>query len=79
MSRLIGNNIDYSGKCTAPVETEKELKAYVKEKMSIVDDFLIGKRKLKGNARHEFEAHMRSLKSTRAIDIYFKDFIKSHM
>ena len=79
MSKLIGNNIDYSGRCTAPVETRKEIKAYAKEKMSIVDDFLIGKRKLNREDKHTLKEHLSSLESTTAIDIYFRNFINERL
>ena len=75
----IGMNVDYSGKYAIPVETEDEKKAHVAELMEIIDDFLVGKNRLKGNARAKFEEYLLSFKSIRAIDVYFKNYINSHM
>lgn len=79
MRSCIGNNIDYSGNCVAPTETKADIESYAAEKMDIVDDFLVGRRKLKANEKRELEAHLCSLKSTRAIDTYFRDFINARM
>lgn len=79
MAKAIGNNIDYSGNCIAPVETETEIKALVAEKMAIIDDFLVGKKRLKGDARAKFEEYLLSLNSMRAIDVYFRNYVNAHM
>ena len=76
---IIGNNIDYSGNCTAPKETKADLKACVKEKMEIVDDFCVGRKKLKANERRELEKAMLNIKSIRGIDLYFRTFIDSRI
>ena len=80
MSRsVIGNNIDYSGNCTAPKETKADLEACVKEKMEIVDDFCVGKKKLKAAERKQLEKAMLNINSVRGIDLYFRTFIDSRI
>lgn len=58
-------------------ETKAELNAYVASKMDIVDDFCIGKNKLKAKERKELEKAMLKIKSKRGIDLYFRTFIDS--
>ena len=77
--KVIGNNIDYSGNCVAVTETKAELEAYVKSKMEIVDDFCIGRNKLKAKERKDLEKAMLNIKSTRGIDLYFRTFIDSRI
>lgn len=79
MYKTIGNNIDYSGNCVAVTETKAELEAYVKSKMEIIDDFCIGKNKLKAAEKRNLEKAMLAIKSTRGIDLYFRTFIDSRI
>lgn len=79
MTKAIGNNIDYSGTCVAVTETKADIEAYVKEKMSIVDDFFDKKNKLKAAEKRNLEKAMLNIKSTRGIDLYFRTFIDSRI
>ena len=78
-NRTIGTNIDFSGNCTAPTETKAELEAAVKEKMEIVDDFCIGRKKLKAAEKRALEKAMLDIKTIRGIDLYFKRFVDSRI
>lgn len=71
--------LDYSGKCTAPTETKEELAAYRKEKLSIIDDFLVGKKKLKGEERKQFKKALDNIHSMRGIHNYFMHYLDEHM
>lgn len=75
----IANAQGFFLKHEAETETESEIKAYAAEKIEIIDDFLMGKKRLKANEKDKLEAYLCSLKSTRAIDVYFREFINSHM
>lgn len=77
--KAIGTNIDFSGKCTVPKETKAEIKAYVKEKMLIVDDFLVGKRKLNAEQKKALRETMLTMETTSRIDSYFRDFITARI
>ena len=79
MYSSIGMEIDYSGNCKAPIETRQELIDSVKEKMELVDDFLVGKKKLKAKERRELQAHLLSLETLRQIDIEFRKFLDARM
>ena len=79
MTKAIGNNIDYSGNCVLIKETQEELEAYVAEKMDIIDDFLVGGRKLKAAEKRSLEKAMLAIKSKRGIDLYFRTFIDSRI
>lgn len=56
-------------------ETDAELEAYVNSKMAIIDDFCIGKNKLKAKERKEVRQKMLSIKTKWGIDRYFREFI----
>lgn len=77
--KAIGTNIDFSGKCTVPKETKAEIKAYVKEKMSIIDDFLIGKKKLNAEQKKELRDTMLTMETIARIDSYFRTFINARI
>ena len=77
--KAIGTNIDFSGKCTAPKETRAEIKAYVKEKMSIIDDFCVGRNKLNAEQKKALKEKMLAMETTSRIDSYFRDFIKARI
>ena len=77
MRKCIGNNIDYSGNCVLVKETQEELEAYVDEKMDIIDDFLVGRHKLKAAEKRALENAMLAIKTKRGIDLYFRTFIDS--
>ena len=79
MTKAIGNNIDYSGNCVLVKETQEELEAYVAEKMDIIDDFLVGRHKLKAAEKRNLEKAMLNIKSKRGIDLYFRTFIDSKL
>lgn len=64
-------------KSEVETETKAELAEYVADKMDIVDDFCIGKNKLKAKERKELEKAMLNIKSKRGIDLYFRTFIDS--
>jgi hypothetical protein len=78
-NKSIGNNIDFSGKCTVTKETKAELEAYVKEKMEIIDDFCVGRHKLSAKEKKELRQKMLNIKSASGIDIYFRTFIDSRI
>lgn len=78
-NRAVPTNTDYSGNCIAPTETKAELEAYRKEKLSLIDDFLIGKKKLKGEERKQFKAALSNINTMRGIDIYFRRYLDIHM
>jgi ABC-type phosphate/phosphonate transport system substrate-binding protein len=77
--KAIGTNIDFSGKCTVPKETTAEIKAYVKEKMLIVDDFLVGRKKLNAEQKKALRETMLAMETTSSIDSYFRDFITARI
>ena len=56
-------------------ETKEELAVYVAQKMDIVDDFCVGKHKLKAKERKELEKAMLAIQTKRGIDKYFRTFI----
>lgn len=58
-------------------ETKSELEAYVDTKMAIIDDFLVGKNKLKSKEKKEFRNAMLNIKTKWGIDRYFREFIDS--
>lgn len=78
-NRAVGTNIDFSGKAVAPTETKEELEACVKEKMEIIDDFLVGRNKLKAAEKRNLEKAMLAIQTVRGIDLYFKRFIDSRI
>ena len=55
---------------------EDSLVAYVLEKIEIADDFMP---KIKEKDRRELRSEMLRLKSKRAIDIYFRNYIYAHI
>ena len=61
----------------AVTETKDELEAYVDSKMNIIDDFCVGKHKLKAKERKEVRQKMLSIKTKWGIDRYFREFIDS--
>ena len=77
MTKVIGTNVDFSGTQVPERETKEELEAYVKEKMYIVDDFLVGRHKLKAADKRNLEKAMLAIKSKRGIDLYFRTFLDS--
>ena len=77
--KAIGTNVDFSGNCIAPTETKAELEAYRKEKLSLIDDFLIGKKKLKGEERKKFKKALDNIHTMRGIDQYFRTYLDAHM
>ena len=78
--RGMGIAIDYSGNCQPfPKETKEELESYRKEKLALLDDFLIGRKKLKGEERKRFKEALSNIKSMRGIDNYFKTYLDTHM
>lgn len=56
-------------------ETKEDLEAYVDSKMAIIDDFCIGRNKLKAKERKEVRRKMLSIKTKWGIDRYFREFI----
>lgn len=56
-------------------ETKAELEAYVATKMEIVDDFCVGKHKLKAKEKKALEKAMLNIKTKWGIDRYFREFI----
>ena len=77
--RGMGVNIDYSGNCVAPTETKEELEAYRKEKLSLIDDFLVGKKKIKGEERKKLKKALDNIHTMRGIDMYFRTYLDTHM
>ena len=75
----IANAQGFFLKHEAEKETDAELKAYVAEKMNIIDDFFDKKNKLKAKERKELEKAMLNIKSKRGIDLYFRTFIDSRI
>lgn len=78
-NKAIGDNIDFSGNCVATTETKEELAVYIAEKMDIIDDFLIGKHKLKATEKRQLEKTLSKIKTKRGIDIYFRTYLDAHM
>lgn len=60
-------------------ETAAELKAYIADKMDIVDDFCVGKNKLTAKERKALEKAMLKIQTKWGIDRYFREFINSKM
>lgn len=75
----IANAQGFFLKHEAETETKAELEAYVANKMDIVDNFCIGKNKLKAKERKDLENAMLNIKSKRGIDLYFRTFINSRI
>lgn len=78
-NRAVPTNTDYSGNCIAPTETKEELAAYRKEKLSIIDDFLVGKKRLKGEERKQFKKALDNIHTMHGIDLYFRTYLDAHM
>ena len=55
---------------------EANLLSYVLEKIEIADDFMP---KMKAKDRRDLRNEMLKLKSKRAIDIYFRNYINAHI
>ena len=69
----------YSTNTTIKKSTQSELEDYVDLKMSIIDDFCIGKHKLKAAEKKNIRESMLSLKSIVAIDNLFKQIVYERM
>ena len=55
---------------------EESLVAYVLEKIEIADDFIP---KMKAKDRRDLRNKLLGLKSKRAIDVYFRNYINAHI
>ena len=55
---------------------EASLISYVLEKIEIADDFIP---KMKAKDRRDLRNEMLKLKSKRAIDVYFRNYINAHI
>lgn len=72
--------IDYSGNCQPfPKETKEELEAYRKEKLALLDDFLIGKKKVRGERRKKFKKALDNIHTMQGIDRYFRYYLDANM
>lgn len=72
MHKIISKEIGYK-----PEENdEASLISYVLEKIEIADDFIP---KMKAKDRRDLRNEMLKLKSKRAIDIYFRNYIYAHI
>ena len=78
-NRAVPTNTDYSGNCITPTETKAELEAYRKEKLALADDFLVGRKKLKGEERKQFRKALDNIHTMRGIDLYFRRYLDEHM
>lgn len=78
-NRAVSMNIDYTGKYVPKKETDAERKAHVKEKMTLVDDFLVGRKKLNADQKKELRDTMLAMETITQIDAYFRDFIKARI
>ena len=78
-NRAVAPNIDYSGNCVAPTETEAELVAYRKEKLKLMDEFFVGRKKLTGEKRKQFKQELDAKKSMRSIDDFCRDYISKNL
>ena len=78
-NRAVPTNTDYSGNCIIPTETEAELETYRKEKLALIDDFLVGRNKLKGEERKQFRKALDNIHTIRGIDLYFRRYLDTHM
>ena len=74
--RVINTEIDYYGEFIPKMETEMDLIMYVADKMDIVCDFMP---KIKAKEKRALRNEMLKLKSKRAIDIYFRNYINAHI
>ena len=73
---IINLEIDYYGRFKPEVETEMDIAMYVTDKMDIVTDFFP---KMKSKDKQALRDEMLKLKSKRAIDIYFRNYIYAHI
>lgn len=78
-NRAVSPNIDYSGNCTTPTETKAELEAHRKAKLALIDDFLVGSKKLKGEERKKFKKALDNIQTMQGIDRYFRTYLDTHM
>lgn len=77
--RSIANAQGFFLKHEAEVETTEEIAFYAKEKVKIVNDFLLKKDKLGKEEKQALKKRWSALNSTRAIDVAFRNFINSHI
>lgn len=77
MTKVIGNNIDYSGNCTAVTETKADIEAYAEERMLILDDFFGKKKPTKSEKTHLLKA-MKSMNTKWGVDKCFHEFLDQH-
>jgi hypothetical protein len=66
-------------KCEPVRETKEELAAYVAQKMDIIDNFCVGRHKLKAKERKELEKAMLAIQTKWGIDKYFRTFIDNRI
>ena len=72
MYKIISKEIGYK-----PEENdEANLISYVLEKIEIADDFMP---KMKAKDRRDLRNKLLGLKSKRAIDVYFRNYINAHI
>ena len=72
MHKIISKETGYK-----PEENDKaSLISYVLDKIEIADDFIP---KMKAKDRRDLRNEMLKLKSKRAIDIYFRNYINAHI
>lgn len=74
-NRAVPPNTDYSGKCTAPTETDAEIQEHIKEKMALLDDFFVGRHKRTVAQKVKLKVEFESMQSIRAIDEHFRQYL----
>ena len=78
-NRAVPTNTDYSGNCIAPTETKEQLEACRKKKLELIDEFFVGKKKLKGEQRKQFKKALEGIQTIRGLDLYFRRYLDTHM
>lgn len=74
--RVVNTEIDYYGESIPESVTEMDIIMYVADKLDIVTDFIP---KMKAKEKRALRNEMLRLKSKRAIDIYFRNYINAHI